>query len=206
MVAPFDIDNRPPASEVALPTPAVLHDRAQFGMLVYLTSKTMFFVALIGAYIVLANSQSWPPPDSPLTLESALPGTILLAISAATIFIATRGIRRDDQRAVRFGLTITLGLGLLFATLQVAEWFAASEAGLTASTYGQFYYVLTAFHMLYVVTGLGIFSVVLWRAMLGQYTPERRIGIDLSAIWWHFCGGVWALLFAAIYLLPESTR
>jgi len=189
------------------PTPAAELDRARFGLVIYLTSKAMFFVALIGAYLVLSQTQSWPPPGTKaLSAARALPATALLLLSGATALVAPIAIRKGRLEAARIGVAVTFMLGAIFVGVQVAEWFDLYADGLRGTSYAQFFYVLTGFHLLYIVTGLAMFAVVIVRARAGRYDAERHVGIDLSTLWWHFCGAVWLVLFGAIYLYPELLR
>lgn len=198
MVAAMTLADRERAREL---------DRARFGLTVFLISKAMFFVAIIGAYIVLRQTQvhAWPPPGTPeLTLHTAGPNTALLMISALTAMIAPWAIRRDRRQLAGIGVGVTLLLGLVFMGVQIWEWVDLSRRGLKLSvTYGSCYYLLTAFHGLYVLGGLALFARVGIRLLRGAYDRSRLLGIDMAALWWHFVGAVWLMLFGALYVLPR---
>ncbi len=183
------------------------HDVARFGLGLFLFSKSMFFSALVGAYIVLykTHADNWPPPGVPeLQLGMSSFNTLLILISAVPALLATRAIRRDNQRGTRYGLGLAALLGVLFMGIQILEWVTLHREGLPLRmTYGSCYYVLTGFHAAYVLTGLGILGLVLKRTLDGRYSAERHIGVDIACIWWHFVSAVWMLLFVAIYLIPK---
>ncbi len=183
------------------------HDRARFGLGLFLFSKTMFFSALVGAYIVLYKTHidEWPPQGVPeLQLGLSSVNTLLILLSCVPAFLAGRAIRRGSPGGARAGLGVTCLIGLVFIGIQLTEWRTLYQDGLTLQlTYGSCYYVLTAFHALYVLTGLVLLSYTLARSCLGHYTAKRHIGIDMAIIWWHFVSAVWLLLFCALYVLPK---
>jgi len=85
-------------------------------------------------------------------------------------------------------------LGGGFVAVQLAGLAALWRAGVTPSSgrYGSILYTFLALHGLHVVVGLA--GLVLARAT----QPNWRL-------FWHFVGGVWLVLFAALYLAGCST-
>ncbi|MNL15767.1 Cytochrome c oxidase subunit 3 [compost metagenome] len=43
-------------------------------------------------------------------------------------------------------------------------------------------------------------AVCLVRAEMGHFTPERHLGFEFAAWYWHFVDVVWLFLFASIYV------
>lgn len=187
-------------------TAKLQHSNARLGMLIYLVSKTMFFVALVGAYIVLANTHSWPPEGAPTTIDRLIPTTAILLVGAVTIFVATRGLKQDNAKLMRLGLSLTLAAGLAFVVVQIVEWRAIYHQlwlmGMHEDTYAHFFFVLTGFHMVYVASGVGIIAFSLFKA-IGADAASQRTRVELCALWWHYCGGVWVVLLLALFVLPR---
>jgi len=58
----------------------------------------------------------------------------------------------------------------------------------------------TGFHGFHVVIGTIFLGVCLLRAYKGHFTPERHVGFEAAAWYWHFVDVVWLFLFAAVYI------
>ncbi|HEX9104957.1 MAG TPA: c-type cytochrome, partial [Polyangia bacterium] len=162
-------------------------ERTSFvGMAVFLGGWTMLFVALLFVWAdVRLASPAWPPdgePRAPLVYPA-----VATALIAGSSWMLARG---------RLAATVTLGLG--FVAVQLAGLAALWRAGVTPSSgrYGSILYTFLALHGLHVVVGLA--GLALARATQRNWR-----------LFWHFVGGVWLVLFAALYLAgcsDEQTR
>ena len=104
--------------------------------------------------------------------------------------------RKRDMRSLRRWLGRATLLGLLFLGVQTWLWRGLFADGFAASTnaYGAVFYSLTGLHALHVVGGLGFLLKVLASAY-----GERSHGVDLCAVYWHFMGVIWLIVFAVLY-------
>jgi len=89
----------PPSPPPSAPTaPAV--SNARLGLLVFLGAEAMFFVGLIGAFLVFRlGSEVWPPPAQP-RLPVGVTGinTVILLFSGLTGHLALRAVRDGDSK------------------------------------------------------------------------------------------------------------
>ena len=69
------------------------------------------------------------------------------------------------------------------------------------STYGSVFYLLTVFHGLHVVVGLGFLIGLVPRALKRVFTPKKHASLAVVSMFWHFVDVVWFLLFVSVYLL-----
>lgn len=127
-------------------TPVVqLHLR--YGMLMFIASEVMFFVAWFWAFFdaslfsgeaiqqarSIATGGIWPP--APLNAEGvAVPtnifdpwhlpliNTLILLTSGTTVTWAHHALLQNDRKGLIWALVITVGLGLLFTALQAYEY------------------------------------------------------------------------------------
>lgn len=175
---------------------------ATFGMVLFLASETMFFTALVSAYLVLrAEAPLWPPLDQPrLPVVQTAFNTALLLLSGWTLQRAVRGLRQG-QPPIRW-LDATAGLGALFLVLQGSEWVRLVGYGLTtrSSLYGASFYTLVGVHALHVLAGLVALVFVAWRARAGAYGPEDHEGVEVCRLFWLFVVGIWPVLYGLVYL------
>jgi cytochrome c oxidase subunit 3 len=172
------------------------------GMLIALGAILMFFMALISAWVVRRGfpNTDWQPVMRPRILW--LNTLVLLASSATLVFSRhchTSG--RDSDH--RYWWNITTILGVTFLAGQFVAWRQLLEAGLLLATNpaSSFLYVFTAAHGLHVLGGIAALVVVAHR------TPRhltREIATRAVALYWHFLGALWLLIFAL--LLSEGSK
>jgi len=195
-------------------TPVVrMHHR--YGMLLFIASEVMFFVAWFWAYFdqffrhadpeqpVRAEfmSTTWPPHGVELFDPFHLPlfNTLLLLTSGTTVTWAHHALIHGDKRGLRWGLALTVALGAMFTCVQALEY---SRAGFSYSgnIYGATFFMATGFHGFHVVIGTIFLIVCLFRAQADQFTPRHHLGFEFAAWYWHFVDVVWLFLFASIYV------
>jgi cytochrome c oxidase subunit 3 len=187
-------------------TPVVkLHLR--YGMILFIASEVMFFVAWFWAYFNAAlfpaavNLPAWPPADVATFDPWDLPllNTLILLTSGTTVTWAHHAIQTGNQKGAVNGLGLTILLGLLFTCVQAYEYMHAAFP-FAGNIYGATFFMATGFHGFHVIVGT-IFLIVCWfRARAGHFTPERHFGFEAAAWYWHFVDVVWLFLFAAIYV------
>jgi cytochrome c oxidase subunit 3 len=186
------------------------------GMLLFITSEVMFFAGLFAAYFnVRATSPVWPPEGFAdklhwlPTAEQIIPivtfATIMLITSSFTCQIGVAGIRRGDRTALIRSIGVTVVLGTAFLLLQLLDYSILYGEGvrLDSGTFGTTYYTLTGFHFAHVLGGVIMLSVVLYRAMAGQFTSEHHDMVEATSLYWHFVDVVWIVLFSVIYVIPN---
>ncbi len=86
-------------------------------------------------------------------------------------------------------------LVIAFLIIKLLEYSSKIDAGigLESSTFFTLYYLITGFHALHVVMGLGLLGIVsIW---------PNLTNIETGAAFWHMIDMVWVLVFPVIYLL-----
>ncbi len=193
----------PPSPPPAAPTaPAV--SNARLGLLVFLGAEAMFFVGLIGAFLVFRlGSEVWPPPAQP-RLPVGVTGinTVILLFSGLTGYLALRAVRDGNSRGLFQWILTTVGLGTLFLSIQGYEWIRLIHFGLTVSsgTYGTTFYTLIGFHGLHVFVAVIWLMIVLLQARRGRFTSQSHAGVETCSMYWTFVVGLWPLLYGLVYL------
>lgn len=102
----------------------------RFGMVLFITSEVMFFVAWFWAYF---NSALFPhevglhgwPPDEIVTLDPwhfPLLNTLLLLTSGSTVTWAHHAVQTGDRKGAIEGLFLTVLLGMSFTAVQAYEY------------------------------------------------------------------------------------
>ncbi len=195
-------------------TPVVmLHLR--YGMLLFIASEVMFFVAWFWAYFdaalfageaqqfarVEATGGHWPPTGIDTFDPWHLPllNTLILLTSGTTVTWAHHALLHDDREGLKWGLIFTVVLGVLFTICQIYE-YGHAAFDFAGNIYGATFFMATGFHGFHVVVGTIFLAVCLVRALVGQFTPQKHFGFEAAAWYWHFVDVVWLFLFVAIYI------
>ncbi|MDG1691359.1 MAG: cytochrome c oxidase subunit 3 [Alphaproteobacteria bacterium] len=196
-------------------TPVVqMHHR--YGMILFIASEVMFFVAWFWAYFdaslypgeVIQASRTeltggqWPPVGIETFDPWHLPliNTLILLTSGTTVTWAHHALQHDDREGLKWGLILTVALGALFTVFQVYEYQHAAF-GFSGHIYGATFFMATGFHGFHVVVGTIFLAVCLLRAMNGAFTSKQHFSFEAAAWYWHFVDVVWLFLFVVIYIL-----
>jgi cytochrome c oxidase subunit 3 len=189
-----------------------IHHR--YGMIMFIASEVMFFVAWFWAYFDVAlfaneaiqyqrqefTGGIWPPKGIETFDPWHLPllNTLILLTSGTTVTWAHHALLHDDRKGLKQALWLTVILGVLFTICQVYEYSHAAFS-FSGHVYGSTFYMATGFHGAHVVIGTIFLAVCLYRTYLNHFTPKQHLGFEFAAWYWHFVDVVWLFLFAAIY-------
>jgi cytochrome c oxidase subunit 3 len=188
---------------------AVVRIGLRYGMVLFIASEVMFFVAFFWAYfhfalypehVAGAARAIWPPAGVHTFDPFGLPflNTMILLLSGTTVTWAHHALLQNDRRGLITGLTLTVLLGASFTTFQAIEYLEAPFQ-FTGGIYPSTFFLATGFHGFHVIVGTLFLAVCLFRAIRGDFTPQRHFGFEAAAWYWHFVDVVWLFLFTFIY-------
>ena len=177
---------------------------ALVGMLLFIASEVMFFGGLFATYFNARASVpagEWhPPAGGHLDLPLAAVLTAVLVSSSFTMQFGVWAIRRGDTGKLKMWTAITLGLGILFLAGQLYD-YSQLGFGIADGVFGTVFYTLTGFHGAHVFGGAVGLTIVLARAMRGQFSSRNHVAVEAVSMYWHFVDVVWIGVFTTIYLL-----
>jgi len=177
----------------------------RYGMMLFIASEVMFFAAFFWAFFDSSlfprvDPAVWPPegvePFGPWPLPAL--NTLILVSSGATVTVAHHRLLAGDRKGLILWLAVTIGLGLLFTSLQAYEYVHAPFK-FTDGIYSSTFFMATGFHGAHVIIGSTFLTVCLIRAIMGHFKPEHHFGFEAAAWYWHFVDVVWIFLFVWIY-------
>ena len=174
-----------------------------FGMILFLIAELMFCAGLASTYTVLrTGSANWKPEGlASLASPLAVANTVLLFVSAASYFLATRALRREDTVFFRLHLTFTLLLALTFVAVQVHEFERLMHLlPMGGNLFGSVFYTFVGLHALHVIGGVVLLGHVLFHAVRGRYNRYRHTAVTLTGWYWYFVVAVWLFVFLALYI------
>ena len=192
----------------------------RYGMLLFISSEVMFFVAFFWAYFdpaLFPNPDYQPdrvaytggvwPPEQIITFDPfhlPLMMTLVLLLSGCTVTWAHHALREGHREEAAQALGITVLLGVFFTILQAYE-YSHAAFGLADGVYPSAFYVATGFHGFHVIIGTIFLAVCYFRTVKGHFTPQSHFGFEAAAWYWHFVDVVWLFLFVSIYWWGAGT-
>ena len=197
-------------------------EASSIGMWAFLASEILFFGTLFAGYAVYRTlfPEAFHEGSRMLVWPAGAVNTAVLLTSSLTMALAVRATRTGSRSGALLFLLATVFFGAVF--LGIKGWEYADEfhkghvpVGLGslfgwAGTEGPdaprtdlfltFYFIMTGFHALHMVVGLGL---MLWMAWTVLRSPiERAAGpVEMTGLYWHFVDVVWIFLFPMLYLL-----
>jgi cytochrome c oxidase subunit 3 len=207
----------------------VVRIHLRYGMIMFIASEVMFFVAWFWAFFdaalfpaaihPLQNSTEvigmvdrnaltggvWPPKPSENFHSTFDPwglplvNTLILLLSGTTVTWAHHALLENNRKGLIWGLTLTVILGIFFTALQAYE-YGHAAFNFHGHIYGATFFMATGFHGAHVIIGTIFLAVCLARALKGHFTPKQHFGFEAAAWYWHFVDVVWLFLFACIYV------
>lgn len=166
-----------------------------------IVSIIMLFSGLTSAYVVRADNGNWLVFELP---SIAIISTALIIASSFTMFLAQMAIKKDKQKATSIYLLLTLLLGLAFTYTQYLGWKELTIQGIYflgkySNASGSFLYLIAVVHLLHLFGGLIALLITLFKSLKNRYSSQDYLGIELSAIYWHFLDLLWIYLFLFLY-------
>ncbi|RFM30654.1 cytochrome c oxidase subunit 3 [Deminuibacter soli] len=169
----------------------------KFTLWVAMGSIVMMFAGLTSAYIVKRNQSNW--------LEFGLPAvfwysTAVIIISSVTMHLAVKAFKAKEMARYRKLITLTAGLGLLFAGLQFIGFSALHKNGVQLFGIGSnpsasFLGIITGLHVLHVLGGVVALIVSFARAFRVRTRSYAATPVEVVATYWHFVDILWIYLF-----------
>ena len=185
----------------------------RYGFILFIMSEVMFFVAwfwsffkqaLYPMYEYAGTEYMKPEIHAVDAFHLPLINTLVLLLSGCAVTWAHHALAHENNRKdLISGLTIAVILGVLFTALQAYEYYELlvhDDWTFGGDMYFSSFFMATGFHGFHVVIGTIFLFVCLLRAMRGHFTPERHVGFEAAAWYWHFVDVVWLFLFFAVYM------
>jgi heme/copper-type cytochrome/quinol oxidase subunit 3 len=169
-------------------------------------SEAIFFICLIVSYLYFWRSGNFQKEVAEhLSITTTGLFTAVLLSSSFSFWQAERNHAKENSRATKMWLGITLILGVIFLFGQGHEYYKLIKENVLISKteFGSCFYTLTGFHGLHVLIGLIILSIVLTLTIQGYLLNKNSSVLKAVGIYWHFVDIVWIFVFITIYILPR---
>jgi cytochrome c oxidase subunit 3 len=184
----------------------------RYGFIMFIMSEVMFFAAWFWSFFKHAMYPMGPESPAidgvwpPVGIETFDPwhlpliNTLILLCSGMAATWAHHALVHENNRNdMKWGLILAVVLGVAFTGLQAYE-YSHAAFGFSGNIYGANFFMATGFHGFHVLIGTIFLLVCLLRLQRGHFTPEKHVGFEAAAWYWHFVDVVWLFLFAAVYV------
>ncbi len=171
-----------------------------------LASIVMTFAGLTSGYIVsrsaLIGENRW--------VEFGLPpeffyATIAIFLSSLALIIAKRSILKNQIETAGMLVLATFALGIAFLYLQLKGGASLMDQGLYftgSNSASSWVWAVAGLHWFHAVSGIIVLIYTWYRtAILKVHTSTDHQGFSVSAIYWHFLGGLWLFLYLFLYFI-----
>ena len=179
----------------------------RYGMVLFICSEVMFFVAFFWAYFDAAIGpmesigSTWPPQGLVTFNPYQIPffNTVILLLSGVTVTWAHHLLVAGDITAAAEKTAYTVMLGMLFTICQAFEYMHAPFA-LSDNVYTSAFFIATGFHGAHVIIGTIFLAVCYNRLKKNHFSKDDHFGFEAASWYWHFVDVVWLFLFISIYI------
>lgn len=185
--------------------PAVGYEASKLGMWLFLATELLLFGGLFAAYTIFRAKFPALFEEQHHELNKTLGAlnTVILIFSSLTMACGVTAAQRGKQRLVTIFLLITILCGFMFGVNKYFEYSAKLEHHIYPSTsiFFALYYMMTGLHMLHVLAGVIILSVLLVLNMRGKFSATYNAPIEIGGLYWHLVDLIWIYLFPLLYLI-----
>jgi len=181
----------------ARPSGKPLSRRYYTAITLAIVSITVFFMALVCAFILRRHAIDWVPARLPAILWV---NTLVLLASSGTLELARRHLQNGEERRFRRLWMLTTGLGFLFVAGQVLAWKQLVSQGIFigSNAASSFFYVFTGLHGLHLLGGLAALCYVLLRNF-SRARISQAVAAEIVGHYWHFMDALWVFLLTLLY-------
>jgi cytochrome c oxidase subunit 3 len=196
-------------------------ETATLGMWTFLATEVLFFGVMFLSFYVYrwrwTNAFAHGARDLSETIGAI--NTAVLLASSFCMAMAVHAASKSQKRSLVTWLLLTIFLGGCFLGFKALEYSIDYREHLIPTInfsilapdgevrprqeelFMTFYFVMTLFHALHMVIGLGIMIILLVMSARGAFTAEYHNPIEIFGLYWHFVDIVWVFLFPTLYLL-----
>ena len=185
--------------------PAVGYESAKLGMWLFLATELLLFGGLFAAYTIFRAKYPALFEEQHLELNKTLGAlnTVILIFSSLTMAMGVTCIQRGNRKLLTILLAITILCGLIFGFNKYLEYSAKFHHHIYPSTsiFFALYFMMTGLHMLHVLAGVIILTVLLVLNVRGKFSESYNSPVEIGGLYWHLVDLIWIYLFPLLYLI-----
>ena len=195
-------------------------ESSTLGMWVFLITEVMFFGGMFAVYLINRSLHpvAFMEASRHMLFWAGAVNTIVLICSSLFVALAVHAAQEGHRKQIVCFLLLALLLGLVFLGIKGYEyhghWVEHKVPGpafqfegtdpIHSEVFFELYFVMTGFHALHMLIGVGLVAAIAWFAWRGHYTPAYHNAVDNVGLYWHFVDIIWIFLFPLLYLISHK--
>jgi cytochrome c oxidase subunit 3 len=167
------------------------------GMIVFVVSELMFFMALVSTLLVIKSTTSiFAPPES-VRLPIVTTGFNTLVLLTSGLFLLLSGRDFGSERSKNF-FSLSIVTGAFFVAIQGYEWINLITFGLTMTSgiFGACFFLIIGIHGLHALGA--IIGMIFCYRMYSRGTLLKEHLVAMQ-VFWGFVVLIWPLLYGLVY-------
>ncbi|MEI6173019.1 MAG: cytochrome c oxidase subunit 3 family protein [Bacteroidota bacterium] len=188
---------------------------AKLGMWVFIFTEILLFGGLFLVYAVMRSRYSADFHHAAHHLNAFIGAinTVVLLVSSATVAMSITAVQKGNTKLAVNLLLLTLLCAAVFMVNKYFEWGHKIHIGLYPGSdlmitlnhgevmFFSLYFFMTGLHMLHLVIGAIILTIVLVKVRTGTINANRYVLMENGGLYWHLVDLIWIFLFPLLYLI-----
>ncbi len=188
---------------------------ARLGMWIFIFTEILLFGGLFLVYAVMraGYSNDFHQAAHHLNAFIGAINTFVLLLSSATVAMSITAVQKGNNKLAVILLLVTLLCAGVFLVNKYFEWGHKIHMGLYPGSdlmvslnhgtvmFFSLYFFMTGLHMLHLVIGGIILTIVMVKVNNGTINAERYVFLENGGLYWHLVDLIWIFLFPLLYLI-----
>jgi cytochrome c oxidase subunit III len=188
---------------------------ARLGMWIFIFTEILLFGGLFLVYAVMRHqySEDFHQASQHLDTFIGAVNTVVLLLSSMTVAMSLTAVQKKNTRLAVTLLCITLLCAGIFLVNKYFEWghkisiqlYPGSDLIVSLKRgyilFFSLYFFMTGLHMLHLIVGAVILTIVLIKVQTGVINEDRYVLLENGALYWHLVDLIWIFLFPLLYLV-----
>ena len=116
--------------------------------------------------------------------------------------VGRKGRSRRENGQLLFGLGASRAAGGRFRRARRHR-VEPEDFTFMSNAYGSLYFTVTGFHLLHVIVGALMLTMLFVWTLLGYFGVRRHSTVSIARMYWHFVTIVWIAVFLTFYISPR---
>ena len=163
------------------------------------------FLIALSAFVVQRNASidAFQESQQLLNRNFGLINTVFLLTAGFFMAESVRKLKGGDNRSSHRMVQLAILFGVGFLVMKCIEYYQkiSMGIGLEYSDFYMYYWLLTGFHFIHVLVGVGTLAILSYYIRSGFYDEINMEDVETGAVFWHMCDLIWLILFPILYLL-----